>query len=211
MRFDPMTLQPDTFRSLVKVAAEQVIASAPELTALDQAIGDGDHGTNMKRGFEAVLSKLDAIGNQPLAEAVKTIGRTLVMTVGGASGPLYGSFFLAAGDALSRKTLPKDLAEVFGSGVDAVSARGRSRAGEKTMLDVLVPVLETLKANAGRADLIERVRATANEAVARTAPMQATKGRASFLGPRSVGHIDPGARSSCVLLHAVCEGLEGKQ
>jgi dihydroxyacetone kinase-like protein len=79
------------------------------------------------------------------------------------------------------------------------------------MLDVLVPVLETLRANAGRADLIERVRATANEAVGRTAPMQATKGRASFLGPRSVGHIDPGARSSCVLLHAVCEGLEGKQ
>ena len=206
-----MTLQPDTFKSLVKVAAEQVIASAPELTALDQAIGDGDHGTNMKRGFEAVLSKLDAIGSQPLAEAVKTVGRTLVMTVGGASGPLYGSFFLAAGEALSRKTLPEDLAEVFGSGVDAVSARGRSQAGEKTMLDVLVPVLETLKANAGRADLIERVRATANEAVARTAPMQATKGRASFLGPRSVGHIDPGARSSCVLLHAVCEGLEGKQ
>jgi phosphoenolpyruvate---glycerone phosphotransferase subunit DhaL len=193
------------------VAAEQVIASAPELTALDQAIGDGDHGTNMKRGFEAVLSKLDAIGSQPLAEAVKTVGRTLVMTVGGASGPLYGSFFLAAGEALSRKTLPEDLAEVFGSGVDAVSARGRSQAGEKTMLDVLVPVLETLRANAGRADLIERVRATANEAVARTAPMQATKGRASFLGPRSVGHIDPGARSSCVLLHAVCEGLEGKQ
>jgi len=206
-----MTLQPDTFKSLVKVAAEQVIASAPELTALDQAIGDGDHGTNMKRGFEAVLSKLDAIGSQPLAEAVKTVGRTLVMTVGGASGPLYGSFFLAAGEALSRKTLPEDLAEVFGSGVDAVSARGRSQAGEKTMLDVLVPVLETLRANAGRADLIERVRATANEAVARTAPMQATKGRASFLGPRSVGHIDPGARSSCVLLHAVCEGLEGKQ
>ena len=206
-----MTLQPDTFKSLVKVAAEQVIASAPELTALDQAIGDGDHGTNMKRGFEAVLSKLDAIGSQPLAEGVKTIGKTLVMTVGGASGPLYGSFFLAAGEALSRKTLPEDLAEVFGSGVDAVSARGRSQPGEKTMLDVLVPVLETLRANAGRADLIERVRATANEAVARTAPMQATKGRASFLGPRSVGHIDPGARSSCVLLHAVCEGLEGKQ
>ena len=206
-----MTLQPDTFKSLVKVAAQQVIASAPELTALDQAIGDGDHGTNMKRGFEAVLSKLDAIGSQPLPEAVKTVGRTLVMTVGGASGPLYGSFFLAAGEALSRKTLPEDLAEVFGSGVDAVSARGRSQPGEKTMLDVLVPVLETLRANAGRADLIERVRATANEAVARTAPMQATKGRASFLGPRSVGHIDPGARSSCVLLHAVCEGLEGKQ
>jgi dihydroxyacetone kinase-like protein len=205
-----MTLQPDMFKSLVKVAAEQVIASAPELTALDQAIGDGDHGTNMKRGCEAVLNKLDTISAQPLDEAFKTIGKTLVMTVGGASGPLYGSFFLAAGEALSGKNLPEDLVEVFGSGVNAVSARGRSHVGEKTMLDVLVPVLETLKADAGRADLIERVRTTASEALARTAPMQATKGRASFLGPRSVGHLDPGARSSCVLLNAVCSTLEAQ-
>ena len=206
-----MTLQPDIFKSLVKVAAEQVIASAPELTALDQAIGDGDHGTNMKRGCEAVLNKLDTISAQPLDEAFKTIGKTLVMTVGGASGPLYGSFFLAAGEALSGKKLPEDLPDVFGSGVNAVSARGRSHAGEKTMLDVLVPVLEILKADAGRADLIERVRTTASEAVARTAPMQATKGRASFLGARSVGHVDPGAKSSCVLLHAVCSTLEARQ
>src|ERR1700757_3599723 len=134
-----MSLQPDTFKSLVKAAAEQVIACAPELTALDQAIGDGDHGTNMKRGFQAVLSKLDTIGAQPLDEALKMIGKTLVMTVGGASGPLYGSFFLAAGEAMSNKKLPEDLADVFGSGVNAVSARGRSHAGEKTMLDVLVP------------------------------------------------------------------------
>ena len=204
-----MSLQPDTFKSLVKAAAERVIASAPELTALDQAIGDGDHGANMKRGFEAVLSKLDTIGAQPLDEALKSIGKTLVMTVGGASGPLYGSFFLAAGEALSRdKTLPENLADVFGSGVDAVSARGRSHAGEKTMLDVLVPVLETLKTEAGRPDLIERIRTTASESMARTAPMQATKGRASFLGARSIGHIDPGAKSSCVMLHAVCSMLE---
>ena len=136
-----MTLEAETFKSLVRAAAEQVIASAPELTVLDQAIGDGDHGTNMKRGFEAVLTKLDVIGTQPLDEALKTIGRTLVMTVGGASGPLYGSFFMAAGDALSRsKRIPDDLADVFGCGVDAVSARGRSRAGEKTMHDVLCPV-----------------------------------------------------------------------
>ncbi|HZR77094.1 dihydroxyacetone kinase subunit DhaL [Bradyrhizobium sp.] len=205
-----MTLQPDTFKSLVKVAAEQVIASAGELTALDQAIGDGDHGTNMKRGFEAVLGKLDTISTQPLDEALKTIGKTLVMTVGGASGPLYGSFFLAAGEAMAGKTLPEDLADVFGSGVNAVSARGRSHVGEKTMLDVLVPVLETLKADVGRADLIERVRTTASEAVERTVPMQATKGRASFLGARSIGHVDPGARSSCVLVHAVCSTLEAR-
>lgn len=207
-----MSMQAETFKALVKVAAEQVIASAPELTSLDQAIGDGDHGFNMKRGFEAVLGKLDAISAQPLDEAFKTIGKTLVMTVGGASGPLYGSFFLAAGEALSHdRHLPEDLADVFGSGVDAVSARGRSRTGEKTMLDVLVPVLETLKAAAGQPDLIERVRTTAAEAVERTAPMQATKGRASFLGARSVGHVDPGARSSCVLVQAICASLEGKQ
>jgi len=206
-----MSLQPETFKTLVKVAAEQVIASAPELTSLDQAIGDGDHGTNMKRGFEAVLNTLDTISSKPLDEALKAIGKTLVMTVGGASGPLYGSFFLAAGEALSHsKQLPDDLAEVFGSGVNAVSTRGRSQAGEKTMLDVLIPVFETLKAGAGQSDLIERVRSTATEAVQRTAPMQATKGRASFLGSRSIGHIDPGARSSCVLVQAVCASLEGK-
>jgi len=206
-----MNLDASTLRSLIAAAAEQVIASAPELTALDQAIGDGDHGTNMKRGFEAVLGKIDAIAAQPLGEAVKTVGKTLVMTVGGAAGPLYGSFFMAAGDALSRsKRLPEDLAEVFGSGVTAVSARGRSQPGEKTMLDVLFPVLEVLKAEAGRPDLIERVRAAASEATARTVPMQATKGRASFLGARSIGHVDPGARSSCVLLHAVCNTLEAR-
>lgn len=207
-----MSVQPETFKSLLKTAAEQVIASAPELTSLDQAVGDGDHGINMKRGFEAVLGKLDAISAQPLDEAFKMIGKTLVMTVGGASGPLYGSFFLAAGEALSHdKHLPDDLAEVFGSGVNAVSARGRSQVGEKTMLDVLVPVLETLKTGAGQPDLVARVRNTATEAAERTAPMQATKGRASFLGARSVGHVDPGARSSCVLLHAVCSGLEARQ
>jgi dihydroxyacetone kinase-like protein len=204
-----MSLHPETFKSLVKVAAEQIIASAPELTTLDQAIGDGDHGTNMKRGCEAVLGKLDAISAQPLDEALKMIGKTLVMTVGGASGPLYGSFFLAAGETLSHdKHLPDDLADVFGSGVNAVSARGRSQVGEKTMLDVLVPVLETLKTAAGQPDLIARVRTTATDALARTAPMQATKGRASFLGPRSVGHVDPGARSSYLLVQAVCASLE---
>jgi dihydroxyacetone kinase-like protein len=205
-----MPLAPETLKSLVKAAAEQVIANAPELTALDQAIGDGDHGTNMRRGFEAVLGKLDIIAAQPPGEALKTIGKTLVMTVGGASGPLYGSFFLAAGDALADKQLPADLADVFGSGVNAVSSRGRSQAGEKTMLDVLFPVLEILQSTAIGPDLIARVRTTAEEAAARTAPMQATKGRASYLGARSIGHVDPGARSSCVLVHAVCDTLEAR-
>ena len=205
-----MSLEPEMLKTLVKAAAEQVIASAAELTALDQAVGDGDHGANMKRGFEAVLGKLETIAAQRPDEALKTIGKTLVMTVGGASGPLYGSFFLAAGDALCNKQLPADLAEVFGSGVNAVSSRGRSKTGEKTMLDVLFPVWETLQSEAIGPDLIARVRTTAQEAAARTAPMQATKGRASYLGARSIGHVDPGARSSCVLLHAVCDTLEAR-
>jgi dihydroxyacetone kinase-like protein len=204
-----MALDPATLRTLIAAAAAQVVASAPELTRLDQAIGDGDHGTNMKRGCEAVLEKLDAIAAASPGAAVKAVGKTLVMTVGGASGPLYGSFFMAVGDALAGgKRLPEDLADVFAAGVDAVSARGRAKAGEKTMLDVLIPVLQALREGAGRSDLAMRVRAAASDAVARTAPMLATKGRAAFLGPRSIGHIDPGARSSCVLVHAICNTLE---
>jgi len=131
------------------------------------------------------------------------------MTVGGASGPLYGSFFLAAGGAIERgRSLPEDLADVFAAGVEAVEARGRSTAGEKTMLDVLVPVLDTLTAEAGRPELAGRVRATARQATERTAPMLATKGRAAYLGPRSVGHVDPGARSSCLIVEAVCDTWE---
>lgn len=206
-----MTLDAPTLKALVTAAAEQIIGCAPELTALDQAIGDGDHGANMKRGFEAVLGKIDAITAQPTGDAVKMVGKTLVMTVGGASGPLYGSFFMAMGDAInSGRQLPEDLADAFAAGVDAVSARGRSRAGEKTMLDVLIPVLERLRVDAGRPDLMGRVRAVASDAVERTVPMLATKGRASYLGPRSIGHIDPGARSSCVLVHAICTTLEGR-
>jgi len=205
-------MTPALLHRLIVAVSDDLIAHADELTALDQAVGDGDHGVNMKRGCEAVLAKLEAIGAQPLDEALKAVGKTLVMTVGGASGPLFGSFFMAAGDALSRDgKLPENLAGIFGSGVGAVSARGRSQPGEKTMLDVLCPVLEILKAEAGHPDLIERVRTTASEAVARTIPMQATKGRASFLGARSVGHVDPGARSSCILVHAVCDSLEAEQ
>ncbi|MBV8653654.1 MAG: dihydroxyacetone kinase subunit L, partial [Alphaproteobacteria bacterium] len=137
--------------------------------------------------------------------------KTLVMTVGGASGPLYGSFFMALGDAITAgERIPEDLAEIFAHGVDAVSARGRSKAGEKTMLDVLVPVLEALRSRAGCSDLMQRVRMTATDAAERTRPMRATKGRASFLGERSIGHIDPGARSSCVLIHAICNTLEAQ-
>jgi dihydroxyacetone kinase-like protein len=204
-----MPLDQAAMRTLIAAAAERIIAAAPELTSLDQAIGDGDHGINMKRGSEAVLGKIDAIAAQPPGVAIKDVGRTLVMTVGGASGPLYGSFFMAFGEAIiAGKRLPEDLADIFAAGVAAVAARGKSKAGEKTMLDVMFPVLAVLRDEAGRSDLTQRLCAVASDAAEKTAPMLATKGRASFLGPRSIGHVDPGARSSCILVHAVCEALE---
>jgi dihydroxyacetone kinase-like protein len=204
-----MDLDPAMLRSMIIRGTERIVASANELCALDRAIGDGDHGTNMKRGLEAVLAKAEDIAAMPTGEALSTIGKTLVMTVGGAAGPLYGSFFLAAGAAIARgRRLPEDLVDVVSAGVEAVGARGRSTAGEKTMLDVLIPVLDTLRAEAGRPDLISQVKATARESTERTAPMIATKGRAAYLGPRSIGHIDPGARSSCLMVEAVCDILE---
>ena len=194
---------------MIVLSTERIVAGADELCALDRAIGDGDHGTNMKRGLKAVLAQAEDIAALPAGEALSMIGKTLVMTVGGAAGPLYGSFFLAAGAAIAGgRRLPEDLADVVAAGVAAVGARGRSTAGEKTMLDVLVPVLDALRAEAGRPDLIARVKATARQSTERTAPMVATKGRAAYLGPRSAGHIDPGARSSCLMVEAVCDILE---
>ena len=132
------------------------------------------------------------------------------MTVGGASGPLYGSFFLAAGDALASKQLPADLADVFGSGVERRQCARAFEGRRKDHARCPVPGARDAEGRGDRPDLIARVRATAREAAARTAPMQATKGRASYLGARSVGHVDPGARSSCVLVHAVCDTLEAR-
>jgi dihydroxyacetone kinase-like protein len=206
-----MDLDPSMLRSMIVRGTGRIVASADELCALDRAIGDGDHGTNMKRGSEAVLAKAEDIVALPTGAALSEIGRTLVMTVGGASGPLYGSFFIAAGAAIERgRRLPEDLIDVFAAGVEAVGARGRSSAGEKTMLDVLVPVLDTLRAEAGRPGLAGQVKATALRSSERTAALLATKGRAAYLGRRSLGHVDPGAKSSCLIVEAVCDILEGR-
>src|ERR1700677_4119771 len=145
-----MDLEASILRSMIVRGTERIVAGSHDLCMLDLAIGDGDHGTNMTRGFQAVLAKVEAIVALPTGEALSAIGRTLVMTVGGASGPLYGSFFLAAGAAIQRgRRLPEDLVDVVAAGMEAVGARGRSTIGEKTMLDVLVPVLHTLRATEG--------------------------------------------------------------
>jgi dihydroxyacetone kinase-like protein len=202
-----MPADADLLKSMIAAAAQRIVDSADELTTLDSAIGDGDHGINMKRGCAEVLSQLDAIAAKPAGEALRAVGMALVMKVGGASGPLYGSLFMAMGKAFGQgpATLER-LPRAFAAGVDAVAARGKSTAGEKTMLDVLVPALETLRA--GGPDLPVRLRETAARAAAATVPMRATKGRAAFLGERSVGHMDPGARSSQIIIDALSTFME---
>lgn len=192
-------------RRLIAACEATIAAHAEELTALDQAIGDGDHGLNMQRGFRAMDEAAEEIAGLPFGKALQKAGMTLVMKVGGASGPLYGSLLMAMGKA--QEAAPADraaLAAAFAAGVEAVMARGKSDVGAKTMLDVLAPVQAAL---ADGGDL-GAVRAAADRGLAATRDMQATKGRASFLGARSVGHLDPGARSSALLVHAVCDVLE---
>jgi dihydroxyacetone kinase-like protein len=195
-------------RRLIGEVAQCVVTHAEELTALDQAIGDGDHGLNMKRGFEAVLAELDKSAALPIQEALKAVGMTLVMKVGGASGPLYGTLFMALGKTFPELPTRVGVAQALSSAIDAVKSRGKSDVQMKTMLDVLVPVLATL--NERGEDLYARLRASAEAAAAATVPMQAVRGRASFLGARSVGHMDPGARSSWLMVQTVVDVLESE-
>jgi dihydroxyacetone kinase-like protein len=187
--------------------ADRIISHAEELTALDSAIGDADHGLNMKRGFEAVLKDKAAIEAKALPEALKAIGMTLVMKVGGASGPLYGTLFMTLGKELPVEPTLADAARALGAAVEAVKARGKADFDNKTMLDVLGPVARHL-AKGGVS--FDSVRNLAHDRAEATILMKAIRGRASFLGERSIGHMDPGARSSELMIAAICDGLEGK-
>jgi len=198
-----MSLNRAAKENLVRALAVSVIEHADELTSLDQAIGDGDHGLNMKRGFEAVLATLPALADKSLPEMLRTIGTTLVMKVGGASGPLVGTFFIELGKAVPEQPTRSDLVGATGKAIESVKARGRSEAGQKTLLDVLVPVQAIFAAGADA----EAIAAEAANAAERTTPMLATRGRASFLGERSVGHMDPGSRSASLLIGAAVATL----
>jgi phosphoenolpyruvate---glycerone phosphotransferase subunit DhaL len=192
---------------LFETVAQRVIASADELTDLDRAIGDGDHGINMRRGFEAVLATADELSARNLGESLKGVGTTLVMKVGGASGPLYGTLFMSLGKSLTDEVTREQAADAFAAAIDAVKARGKSDVGQKTMLDVLFPVLGVLRE--GKAGMAARLKAVAWAAAEKTIPMRAIRGRASFLGERSIGHMDPGARSSALIVDAVADVMEG--
>jgi phosphoenolpyruvate---glycerone phosphotransferase subunit DhaL len=194
-------------KRLFETVAQRIIASADELTDLDRAIGDGDHGTNMRRGFEAVLASLDELSAKSLGDSLKGVGTTLVMKIGGASGPLYGTLFMSLGKSLSDEVTYEQTANAFAIAIEAVKARGKSDVGQKTMLDVLFPVARVLRE--GGTDITARLKATARDAAEKTIPMRAIRGRASFLGERSIGHMDPGARSSALIVDAVAEFMEG--
>ncbi len=183
------------------------------LTRLDAAIGDGDHGINLDRGFRAVRPKLDAAPPTDLGALYKLVGSTLISTVGGASGPLYGTAFLRLGGALAGKTtagLP-ELSTALTLAYEGVAARGKSRRGEKTMLDAFGPAVDALQdgTEAGRS-LLETVEAAviaAEVGTEATIPLLATKGRAGFLGENSIGHQDPGATSTALLFRALAASV----
>ncbi len=197
----------DLIAPLIDASVATIVAHADELTALDQAIGDGDHGINMKRGFEAVAAQREELLATDVGDALVKAGMKLVSTVGGASGPLYGSLLMGAGKAVKAGA---SLEQVLDEATALVKKRGKSDVGCKTMLDVLAPVADALRQTAG-SPLTERVatlRAAVDAAWEATKPMQATRGRASFLGERSIGHYDPGASSTRLLVHAVCDVWE---
>jgi dihydroxyacetone kinase-like protein len=201
----------DVLRWIQKFA-EEVEANKEYLTQLDAAIGDADHGINMQRGMSAVLAKVDAqAGEQDVGALLKTVGMTLVSTVGGAGGPLYGTLFLQMGTAASGKSelSSDDWAAALEAGIAGVQARGKAEPGDKTMLDALVPGQDALKAALGGgatfADALRQSAAAAEQGMRDTAPLVARKGRASYLGERSAGHQDPGATSSHLLLEAAAE------
>jgi phosphoenolpyruvate---glycerone phosphotransferase subunit DhaL len=186
---------------LLNAAVAVIREHADELTQLDSAIGDADHGINMKRGFDAIDAAKAEILAMPLGSALQKMGMTLVMTVGGASGPLYGSLLMGFKGIPENPSLA-DVSKSFDEAVEAVKRRGKSTTGEKTMLEVLVPVGEVLRQENVTTEMVLKAAAAGLES---TRNMQATKGRASFLGERSIGHLDPGARSSYLLVRAICE------
>ena len=194
----------DTFADRIRDARE-------ELTALDSAIGDADHGINMDRGMSAAREHITALREGQAGALFKQVGRTLISTVGGAAGPLYGTFFLRLGTALGEtdEVAPGDLARGLRAGLDGIVALGKANLDDKTMVDAITPAVEAFEAGA-EADLRGALEAAADAAAAgrdRITPLVARKGRASYLGERSAGHQDPGATSATILFQAFRDEL----
>ncbi|MEU1709878.1 dihydroxyacetone kinase subunit DhaL [Streptomyces sp. NPDC005706] len=194
-------LDAEFFRRWMTATAASVEREADRLTALDSAIGDADHGSNMQRGFRAVVSALEKETPDTPGAVLTLAGRLLISTVGGASGPLYGTLLRRTGKALgdAAEVSEEQLAEALRAGVDGVMALGKAEPGDKTMIDALVPAVDAL------GDGFAAARSAAEEGAVATTPLQARKGRASYLGQRSIGHQDPGATSSALLIAGLGE------
>jgi phosphoenolpyruvate---glycerone phosphotransferase subunit DhaL len=206
-----MSISRNAVLDWIKAYTAVIAANKDYLTQLDSDIGDGDHGANMDRGFQAVLTKLPGVADKDIGTVFKTVGMTLISTVGGAGGPLYGTFFIQMGTATAGKmelTLA-DWAAAVQAGVDGVVMRGKANLNDKTMVDALTPALNTLKsAQANGTALVDALRKSAEAAeqgMIATIPLVARKGRASYLGERSAGHQDPGATSSHLLVKSAAD------
>ena len=209
-----MTVTHDDVVRWIRAFADAIAENKDSLTDLDSAIGDADHGINMNRGMTAVMAKLDGGGSAAdVGALLKTVGMTLVSSVGGAGGPLYGTLFLRLGAAADGKDelTDQDWVSMVAAGVEGVQSRGKAEPNDKTMVDALIPARDALAAAvaAGEpfADALRAAAAAAEEGMKATIPLVARKGRASYLGERSAGHQDPGATSSWLLMRAAAETL----
>jgi len=195
--------------SLLIMAATQILIDhVNELTALDQAIGDGDHGLNMRRGALAIQAKFDELATQSMNDALKTMGMTCMSTIGGSSGPVFGTLLVTLGKELPPEPSAADIARALDASIKALTRLGKAEVGQKTLLDVLDPVRQMLAtSNEQGAALVARVRQCAFDSAEATAHMDATRGRSSFLGDRALGHVDPGSRSMALIIGAICDVL----
>jgi dihydroxyacetone kinase-like protein len=208
-----MSISREEVLAWIIVIAEVLEENKAYLTELDAAIGDADHGINMDRGFKKVMSQLPGVVDSDIGNILKTTGMALISSVGGAGGPLYGTLFMRAGMSVTGKQelTNDDLVTLLQAALDGVVQRGKANLGDKTMVDTLAPALETLKEAVAAGDdtnlALEKTVATAEQAMKDTIPMLAKKGRASYLGERSIGHQDPGATSSYLILKELLDAL----
>ena len=194
-----------THHEMIRAATQTLIDHVEELTALDQAIGDGDHGLNMKRGAQAIQAKLPEWQDKTLNETLKAMGMSCMSTSGGSSGPVFGTLLVTLSNELPARPAAPDLARALAAGIAALTRLGKAEVGQKTLLDVLDPLQRVMAA--GGDDIVARTRQRALDAAEATAQMDAARGRASFLGDRALGHVDPGSRSMALIVCAICDCL----
>ena len=206
-----MPVDRDSTLKWMSLFAAAMTEHRQELVRLDTAIGDGDHGTNMARGMEKAVQKLSETQPADAGEILKTVAMTLISTVGGAAGPLYGTLFLQIGSGLAGKEEIElaDYAAAWRQGVEGVQARGKAVLGDKTMVDAIVPAVDALDQAAGLDAGLQAAASAAEQGMLATTPLVARKGRASYLGERSAGHQDPGATSSYYLMTTAAEAFAG--